>query len=169
MLNTFFNYDFYGFFLIALNIYIYVVLTFLLFSILFSFDSLIFSSLNHLNLFNQFNFFYMSFIFLFLSLAGIPPFLGFLGKFLIVTYVLNVANYFFFFLLIFFNFFVIYFYIQNYKYLASSHSELVFRSGLFYTTIGQYSYFILVLFNFINCFSFFLLNDFFFFLLSYIF
>ena len=70
-----------------------------------------------LKILNSSNFFLLTIIFLFLSLAGIPPLVGFIGKFLMLILFFN-QNYFLFIILFFLlNLFMIYFYIQNLRFL----------------------------------------------------
>lgn len=69
----------------------------------------------------KFNFFFLSLItIMFFSLAGVPPFLGFFSKLLILISLLN-SNFFFFYILFFaLLFFGLYFYLQNIRFLYST-------------------------------------------------
>jgi NADH:ubiquinone oxidoreductase subunit 2 (subunit N) len=69
----------------------------------------------------KFNFFFLSTTTVVLfSIAGVPPFVGFFSKLLILLNLLN-ANFFFFFIFFFaLLFFGLYFYLQNIRYLYST-------------------------------------------------
>lgn len=54
-----------------------------------------------------------------LSLAGIPPLLGFVGKFLLYMYLLTYKSYLMFNVFLLFNVFILYFYIQNVRFMIS--------------------------------------------------
>lgn len=89
----------------------------------------------------KFNFFFLFTISTILfSLAGVPPFLGFFTKILILISLLN-SNffllYFFFFALIFLG---LYFYIQNIRFLLSSNQTKINYTHDFYLR-SPYSYF----------------------------
>ena len=77
------------------------------------------------------NFFSLSvFLIIFFSIAGVPPFIGFFSKLLILLNLLN-SNFFFFFFFFFpLLFFGLYFYLQNIKYLVSNTNE---QNNYFFT------------------------------------
>ena len=81
----------------------------------------------------KFNFFFLSIITVSLfSIAGIPPFICFFTKILILLNLLN-SNFFFFFIFFFvLLFFALYFYLQNLRFLYSSAS-----SKLNYADVGN--------------------------------
>jgi len=92
-----------------------------LFLIFFIFDIKYFKTLNELKFFGNLPFLYLYVVILFLSFAGIPPFIGFLGKFLTFIYFFSKNNIIMFLLFIFSNFFIIYFYLQNLRFLISKN------------------------------------------------
>src|SRR5690348_18084425 len=90
------------------------------------FDLKYIQSLSDLKKFNRVPYIHTYLTLIFLSLAGIPPLMGFLSKFLIFIYIFYKNNIFFFFIFIFGNMFIIYFYIQNLKFLVSKNIEVFF-------------------------------------------
>nr|QCU82612.1 NADH dehydrogenase subunit 2b [Pseudourostyla cristata] len=109
----------------------------------------------------KFNFFYTTVIsFILFSIAGVPPFIGFFSKLLILI-MLSKSNFFifyiFFFILLFFG---LYFYIQNIRFLYStgtSHISYAYmlnmRVSLHYIIFTQIVLFVII-------FGFFLIDDF---------
>lgn len=86
---------------------------------------------------------------LLLSMAGVPPFLGFLSKLLILISLINVN--FFFFYIFFFTllFFGLYFYIQNIRFLYSSSAKTLNYSFTVFARVQlsyiYFTYFFLIL------------------------
>jgi NADH:ubiquinone oxidoreductase subunit 2 (subunit N) len=72
----------------------------------------------------KFNFFYVSiFTVSLLSIAGVPPFIGFFSKLLILISLIN-SNFFFFYIFFFsLLFFGLYFYLQNIRFLYSTNTS----------------------------------------------
>lgn len=94
-----------------------------------------------------------------LSLAGMPPLLGFAGKFLLLIF-LSLKNQFLLFLIFsFINLFMIYFYIQNLKFLMRrvTSNNLVVRT--FFTNIDMRLIVLAVLLNFFNTCGIFFFED----------
>ena len=91
-----YNFSEYGISLIYLNILIYIYLLFLLFSILLVFDIKNFLTLNELKKFTGLQFFSVTILLLLFSLAGLPPFLGFISKFLMFFFIIFKQGFFFF-------------------------------------------------------------------------
>lgn len=123
------------------------------------FDLKYIQSLSDLKKFNRIPYVHTYITLIFLSLAGIPPLMGFLSKFLIFIYIFYKNNIFFFFIFIFGNMFIIYFYIQNLKFLVSKNIEFFF--------FNKFSNFLLFkinnllnLLNFFNILFFLYLEDF---------
>jgi NADH-quinone oxidoreductase subunit N len=94
-----------------------------------------------------------------LSMAGMPPLLGFFGKFLIILFFLKKAQFFLFIVFIFINLFVIYFYILNIRFLISkSTKHFFFIKG--FNVYFNFPIVALFLFLFLlNFFGIFFLND----------
>ncbi len=146
--------------LLFLNVSIYVILLICVFGIIFLFDMRFFKTLNDLK--NFWSFFFISIIIVLnlLSMAGIPPMLGFVGKFLMFLFFILKQNFFLAFLFSLTNFFIMYFYIQNIRFLISRSSSIFFlvkNSCVFFDFSIVY---FLILVNFVNFFGIFFFNDF---------
>jgi NADH:ubiquinone oxidoreductase subunit 2 (subunit N) len=120
MLQSVIFFDSIGFFIIIYNVLNYLFIFYFLFFIFYLIDLKNLNLNSQLFVFEKSNFLTLNFIFIFLSFAGIPPFLGFFSKFIIAGFLIVKSNFFYFFIFLFFNFFVIYFYIQNFKYINTS-------------------------------------------------
>jgi len=149
----------YGVSLILLNITVYVVLLFILFGILFLFDIRFFKTLNEFKGTGSLIFLSITVLVVLLAMAGIPPMLGFVGKFLMFIYFIFKQNYLIATFFTFFNFFVIYFYIQNVKFMITKSPTNLFvvKSNFVYFNFIFIYY--LILFNFINFFGVFFCED----------
>lgn len=144
-------------------VYLYMFTYNLSFLIIFwALQSVILTNVKTLYSFKDFklNFFLLStFLIVLFSIAGVPPFIGFFSKLLILLNLIN-SNfflfYFFFFSLLFFG---LYFYIQNIKYLMSNNNE---RSNYTFDLTLRFNYthvlcsfFVL----FFTCFGIFFFDD----------
>jgi len=78
-----------------MNIYIYVYLLYLFFSLLFLLDVRKIKTINSLKVFSRYNFISMTIVLVFLSMSGIPPLVGFVGKFLIFNFLFLTQKYLF--------------------------------------------------------------------------
>lgn len=108
----------------------------------------------------KFNFFFLSILTIVLfSIAGVPPFIGFFSKLLILICLLN-SNFFFFYIFFFaLLFFGLYFYLQNIRFLYSTGVNKInysYEINLRFSTI--YVYFVLF-FLFFLIFGFFFFDD----------
>lgn len=146
--------------LIFLNISIYIFLIFLIFGILFLFDLKIFKTLNEFKFLLSYNFITISLIFIIFSMAGVPPFMGFAGKFLMFLMFLFKKNFFVAFFFTFFNFFVIYFYTQNIRFLISKNFNNVFLIKNNFVYLNFNLIYFLCFFNFFNFFGLIFIEDF---------
>lgn len=113
-----------NFFESLINLFFYIIVYNLSLVILFwTLNQSISSNFKTLHSFGdlRYNFFSLfTMTILFLSMAGVPPFLGFFSKLLILISLVN-ANFFFFYVFFFaLLFFGLYFYIQNIRFLYSS-------------------------------------------------
>lgn len=163
---------FYNEYIISLfffNIIVYVLLLTLFFSLFFLFDLRFFKTLNELKGLSNYSFVTTSIILLILSMSGIPPFFGFVSKFLLFIFIFFKKQFLLIFFLIFFNFFAMYFYIQNIRYLVkknNSRAPFVIKNNTVFLNFSLI--FLVVLLNFINIFGLIFTEDVFIFL-SYIF
>lgn len=164
MLNlNFLNFNYsveYGFSLVILNILIYLILLLLIFSVFFLFNSNNIKSLNDFKNLSFSNFVYSLIFFTLLSLAGVPPLLGFIGKFLVIIFLLFKSQYFIFFLFSVVNIFMIYFYMQNLRFMVrkTKSNNIIFINSNY--SISIKNIFFLVFFNGLNIFSIFFFSDF---------
>lgn len=148
-----YNFSEYGISLIYLNILIYIYLLFLLFSILLVFDIKNFLTLNELKKFTGLQFFSVTILLLLFSLAGLPPFLGFISKFLMFFFIIFKQGFFFLFFFTVINIFIIYFYIQNVRFLFSINSVCFYFFKNNYVYMNFNLVLIAVLLNFFNLFG----------------
>ena len=108
----------------------------------------------------KFNFFFTSILTIVLfSIAGVPPFIGFFSKLLILICLLN-SNFFFFYIFFFgLLFFGLYFYLQNIRFLYSTGVNKInysYESNLRMSTLYVY---VSILFIFFLIFGFFFFDD----------
>jgi len=136
-----------------MNIYIYVYILYLFFSLLFLYDLKKIKTLNNLKVLNRYNFVSLTTVLIFLSMAGIPPLMGFVGKFLLFNFLFLSQKYIYIFVFSVLNFFSIYFYIQNLRFLISKTQPSYFLVGGFYVFFNKGLLNILVLLNVLNFFS----------------
>lgn len=127
----FYNNFFDNLIILVSYIFIYNLSLFILFWIFFNFISFNFKTLYSFNDL-KFNFYFLSLITLILfSIAGVPPFIGFFSKILILISLLN-SNFFFFYILFFsLIFFGLYFYLQNIRFLYSNSNKTINYSFIF--------------------------------------
>src|ERR1700755_3352856 len=105
--------------LLLFNIVIYIIMLTNVFLLLFLFDLKYVKTLNELKFMGNTSFLTIYLVLLFLSFAGTPPLLGFLGKFLIFIFLLYKQNMFIFLIFLTLNFFSMYFYLQNLRFIVS--------------------------------------------------
>jgi NADH:ubiquinone oxidoreductase subunit 2 (subunit N) len=98
---------------------------------------------------------------LFISMAGIPPFLGFFAKISLVSLLLYNEEYLLFFLTLISGFFISFFYIQNYRFFGYNIKNINYNKNIFIIKNNKNLYIYYYLLLFINIFSFFFINDFF--------
>ena len=148
----------YGFSLLLLNIIIYLMILVMIFGIFFMFNVLNIKTLNQFKEISVFNFIYVIMFFNLLSLAGMPPLLGFIGKFLFIIFLLLKNQFFFFFLFSIVNLFMLYFYIQNLRFLIkkTKSNNFIFNYNL---NVEYKGLVFLVFFSFFNVFSIFFFSD----------
>ena len=86
----------------------------------------------------------------FLSFAGIPPLAGFLSKFLIFIHIFFKSNIIIFLFFLFVNLFVIYFYIQNLRFIISKQISNIFIYKNFFVYLNKSTLFSTNFLNFLN-------------------
>ena len=153
-------YNFYFFSLILLNIFTYIFVLINIFLIFFLFDIKFIKTLTDLKIFNNVSYLYMSISVILLSLAGIPPLAGFIGKFLIFIYIFYKNNLLMFLLFIFINVFIIYFYLQNLRFLVSKTQPNNFYINLYRVSFNYKCIKYINICNFFNVFLVFYLEEF---------
>lgn len=116
----------FGLCLVFFNVYVYVYLLYTFFCVLFLFNVAEFKALNSLKNFGKLNIATITTIMMLLSVGGIPPLAGFVGKFLILNFLLFKQFFYFIFLFSFVNFFTLYFYLQCLRFLVAKEQTNVF-------------------------------------------
>jgi NADH:ubiquinone oxidoreductase subunit 2 (subunit N) len=154
--NTYYNLG-----IIYLNITIYICVLFLFFNLLFIFDLKKIKTLNNLKFLGKQILFSITTLLLFLSIAGIPPLGGFVGKFLLLNFIFFLQKKIIIIIFSFLNFFSIYFYTQNIRFLISKLFLNFFIICGFYYNLNKGLINILIILNFLNFFIILFLNDFF--------
>jgi NADH-quinone oxidoreductase subunit N len=84
--------SFEGFTLILVNISIYIFLLFNVFGLFFLFDLRYLRTLNELKNCGSIVFISITLALILISLAGVPPLLGFVGKFLLFIFLIKSSN-----------------------------------------------------------------------------
>lgn len=143
-----------------LTVFLYLILTFNIFSVILLFDSKKIKSLNAFKLINTPIFTSTTTLIIILSLAGLPPLLGFLPKFFIFNYLIKFSNFFLIFFLTVLNFMMTYFYIQNLRLLVSKKNTNIFIIRQHNVVINKNILSLIVFFTFINICGIFLINEF---------
>lgn len=153
------NYNEYFLGTIAFNVFIYVLLVYNLFSLFFVFDVKYIKSLTELKDMNYVDGLTTCIILTFLSLAGIPPLLGFVSKFLLFIYFLVKVNVAILVVIILFNFFVMFFYLQNIRFLVSSNPKNFFNIKNNFVFWDKTLILFIILLNLFSIFGMFLADD----------
>lgn len=163
------NFKGWVFLIILLNVLIYV------FSLVVFFAVLFLSDLSILKITSNFrNLTYTSFsmnllVFLFLSLAGLPPFISFAGKFFLFTFLFYNTNWILIILFFLFGSFTIYFYIQHLRLLFSKTKSfhILFKNKIFF--LNFHLLYIIIFILFFLIFGIFFISDFFIYLSPFLF
>jgi NADH:ubiquinone oxidoreductase subunit 2 (subunit N) len=135
-----------------------------IFLLLFLFDFKYVKTLNELKFIGNSAFLTIYLVLLFLSFAGTPPLLGFIGKFLIFIFLLYKQNIFVFLLFLILNFFSMYFYLQNLRFIVSKKitNKIIIKNNFVNYNINII--YLFNWFNFLNLFNIFFFEEFFIFL-----
>jgi len=137
--------------------YIWVVLIFLLFIIYINVYSTLLLNTNF-KLFSHHIYIKYNFFFFLLSLAGVPPLLGFLNKIFILNIILFLNNTLITVVFIILNTFLLVFYIQQVKFLQSSKKKFIFFKQNYNYSTNLVQFFIIM--QFINQFAIFIVPNF---------
>lgn len=149
MINNFISY---GLFFNYLFVYLHLNTIFFLSLNLINASKI--RTVSDLKYFKKIPLLFSSILFLFFSFAGLPPFLGFFGKFFIFWLNFLYENYFFIFLLAWLNFYLGYFYVQNIRFFFNNYkfSSYTIKNNRFY--LNTYLLYFLFILTFINVFGF---------------
>lgn len=155
LLLTYVNY---GINILIMNVLVYLSLTTSCFLIILLIDAARERLLNNLKNLMKYPFLKINLITLFLSLAGIPPLLGFGGKFLLLLYLFTNNAIFIVIVFILLNVYVLYFYLQNIRFFTGTQSNTI-TNLIFASNQTEAIYNKLVLLMFINIFGILYLNN----------
>lgn len=109
----------YNYSVLLINIFIYVFLLLNMFSIFFLFDLRYLKTLGDFKFVGSIKSISIYIVILLMSFAGIPPLFGFVSKFLIFLVFFKKSIWLLIIFFSFLNFFVIYFYLQNFRFLTA--------------------------------------------------
>jgi len=132
----------------------YVVLFLNFFYILFSIVSTSASGLDLLKLITHNKFYFYSFLTTLLSLAGVPPFIGFFSKLLQFYLIFNNTSIIMFVLFGIFSTIMSYFYIQNFKYLVDNRKDAFKKHTVFIVAQNKKFHIFIICCNIFNFFGF---------------
>lgn len=149
----------YGLGILIYNITVYIILLLTIFSLFFLFDIKFFKTLNEFKIVGSLPFITVSIVLSLLSLAGVPPMFGFTGKFLMFLFFFTNHQYLILFFFSFLNLFMMYFYIQNIRFLITKSSNHFFmiKNNFIYFEFNLIYYVIIL--NFINFFGLLFVED----------
>lgn len=114
----------------ALNILVYTLTLILLFTTLALGSAREARTMNLLSRFGATTFFKLSLLVSFLSLSGLPPFLGFFAKFFLFLSLSLKSNLAFILVFLGFNLFALYFYLQSTRHIAQGALKKTFKTVL---------------------------------------
>lgn len=157
--SNFFLYEF-GISVLMLNVIVYVFLLFSIFIFFFLFDLTKFKSLSDFKKFGFLPYVSFSLVLILLSLAGMPPLMGFVSKFFIFLLLLLKNQFLFFFFFSILSLFGIYFYFQNIRFVITKELKNVYLVRNFYFFLDFKIVLLTVLLNFLNIFGIFFVEDF---------
>jgi len=145
--------------ILTINLFMYTLLLYSIFALFFMFDLKYIKTLSDLKNFNYVDLVSTTLVICFLSLAGIPPLLGFIIKFCIFIFYVNQIQYALIFIVILFNLFAMFFYIQNTRFIISKEQKFffIFRENKIH--ISYLLIKIIILLNFVNFIGILIYND----------
>ena len=154
--------------IIYYNICIYLYLFLFLFCLIFLFDTKYIKSITDLKFLSKLNFLTFILITILLSMSGIPPFFGFLGKFLIFIFFFSQQKFIFITIYSILSFFTTYYYIQNIRFLVNKKKIIFLPKKGFFNFLNLFLMNCIIFFNFFNLFGLFYSEDFLYFFLNII-
>jgi len=92
-------------------------------------------------------------------MAGIPPLLGFTGKFISMLFSVFKSQYFIVLFMLILNIFGMYFYIQNLRFVINKNKSSILSYKTYYVNINYNIVLNLVILNFLNFFGILFFND----------
>lgn len=149
----------YGLSILLLNIINYLIIFLLIVSIILLCNLSKFKSLNQFKEFNSYSFILYSLIFSLLSMAGIPPLLGFTGKFIAILFSIFKSQHLIILFLTILNIFGMYFYIQNLRFVVKKSKSSILNYKNYYININYAITLNIVILNFFNFFGIIFLSD----------
>lgn len=133
------------FVLILVNIFIYIITLVVFFSLINLTNNFLLKSSDNFKNLAQTTFLYNCVVFLFLSLAGMPPLISFVGKFFLFSLIFSNLNYLIIIIFFLFNCIVIYFYIQHLRFLIFKQKNSDFLVLKFYRQYSVNLYVLVIL------------------------
>ena len=155
MINNLYNFFIlnYSFSILLINIIVYIFLVFIVFVMVFNLNISFFKTILNFKGVSVNSFFLIGFILTLLSLAGMPPLLGFSSKFLLIILYFKSNQFFLFTIFFTLNIFMIYFYIQNIRFLQKKTLLNLIRVSNNFAFYDNRLLLLLTFFNFINFFG----------------
>jgi len=150
----------YGLSIFFLNIINYLVVFSLIILLILLCNLSKFKSLNQFKEFNSYNFLMYTLIFSLLSMAGIPPLLGFTGKFIAILFLILKSQYILVLIVTVLNIFGMYFYIQNLRFVIKKSKSSILNYRNYYININYSLTLNAIILNFFNLFGILFLSDF---------
>ncbi len=154
------NQESYGLSILLLNVLNYLIVFLLIISIILLCNVSKFKSLNQFKEFNSYSFILYSLIFSLLSMAGVPPLLGFTGKFIAMLFSAFKAQYLIIILMLVLNIFGMYFYIQNLRFVVNKTKTSILNYKNYYVNLNLNIILNITILNFLNFFGILFLSDF---------
>jgi len=145
--------------IIYINVYIYIFILYIFFCLLFLYNLEHIKTINNLKVLAKHSLVGSTIVLIILSLSGMPPLLGFIGKFLLFLFLFFSQKYIYIIVFSILNFFSIYFYIQNLRFLISKSQLDFFLICGFFIFFNKKITNNISLFNLINFFGIFYFED----------
>ena len=148
-----------GISILFFNIIVYIVSVVTIFNIFFILNIYNLKSLTDFKSVGTLYYFTISIVAILLSMAGMPPLMGFVSKFLIFIFLLIKQQFLVFIFFSILSIFSIYFYIQNIKFIVTKSTATLFFIKNNYSFLNLKATFFSIIFNSFNIFGLFIFND----------